>query len=164
MAVTVAILICTQWRIYLQWYVADIHVGLHVEVATLQANGADCRPQYTPTCLESSDCSRSSECKNLILTPFLAGIITLETVLQGDAIYDCYDRSMPKAPTLNCSLAYSQSEEEANAGLRSWKTMNNRCIGLSVKRQSQQSHDASLSANEGERSVEDEVSRKLSGY
>jgi len=124
--VTVAILICTQWRIYLQWYVADIHV----EVATLQANDADCRPQYTPTCLESSDCSRSSECKNLILTPFLAGIITLETVLQGDAIYDCYDRSMPKAPTLNCSLAYSQSEEEANAGLHSWKAMNNRCTGL----------------------------------
>ena len=121
-------LICTQWRIYLQWYVADIHV----EVGTLQADDADCRPQYTPTCLESSDCSRSSECKKLILTPFLAGIITLETVLQGDAIYDCYDRSMPKAPTLNCSLAYSQWEEEAkiNAGLRSWKAMNSRCTGL----------------------------------
>jgi len=31
-------------------------------VGTQQANDADCRcqPQYTPTCLESSDCSRSS--------------------------------------------------------------------------------------------------------
>jgi len=38
---------------YLQWHVANTEVG------TQQANGADCRPQYTPTCLESSDCSRS---------------------------------------------------------------------------------------------------------
>jgi len=49
-------LICIQWHIYLQWYVAN----MHVEVGMQQANGADCRPQYTPTCLESSDCSRSS--------------------------------------------------------------------------------------------------------
>ena len=32
----------------------------NTEVATQQANAADCSPQYTPTCLESSDCSRSS--------------------------------------------------------------------------------------------------------
>ena len=60
-SVTVAMLICMQWSIYLQWYVANIEVG------TLQANGADCRPQYTPSCLES-DC-RPSECKKLPPTP-----------------------------------------------------------------------------------------------
>ena len=56
MSVTVSMLICIQWHIYLQCYVAN----MHVEVGMQQANGADCRPQYTPTCLESSDCSRSS--------------------------------------------------------------------------------------------------------
>ena len=158
MSVTVAMLICTQWRIYLQWYVADIHVG----VATLQANDADCRPQYTQRALSRQIDSRSSECKNLILKNFLAGIITLKqcsrvtpftTVMTG-----------PYLGQLHSIAAYSQWEEEANAGLHSLKAMNSRCTGLSVKRQSQQSHDASLSANEGERSVEDEVARKLSGF
>ena len=67
---------------------------------------------------------------------------------------------------LHSIAAYSQWEEEANAGLRPWKAMNNRCTGLRVKRQSQQSHDASLCANESERSAEDEVevARKQSGY
>ena len=43
-------LIFIQWRIYLQWYVANI------EVSTQQATGTD----WHPTCLESSDRSRSS--------------------------------------------------------------------------------------------------------
>ena len=75
MSVTLAMLICIHWRIYFQWHVANIEVG------TQQANGADCRPQYTPTCLESSDyrkAGRPGECKNITLMPFLADILTLK--------------------------------------------------------------------------------------
>jgi len=88
-------LICTQWRIYLQWYVADIHVGLHVEVATLQANDAECRPQYSNT--PQRALSRQIvagvpvNAEQLITRPFVAGIITLKTVLQSDSIYYCYE-------------------------------------------------------------------------
>ena len=106
---------------------------------------------------------RPGECRKLIMRLFLAGIMTLKkqcsrvtpftTVMTG-----------PYLGHLHSIAAYSQWEEEANAGLRSWKAMNSRCTGLRVKRQSQQSHDASLCANESERSVEDEVARKLSGY
>ena len=39
---TVAMLICIQWHIYLQWYVANVEVG------TQQANCADCRDHNTP--------------------------------------------------------------------------------------------------------------------
>jgi len=49
---------CIECRIYLQWYIANIEVGRPMQ----QGNGADTsRPQYTPTCLESSDCSRLSQ-------------------------------------------------------------------------------------------------------
>jgi len=57
-----------------------LHVA-NIEVGTQQANGADCRPQYTPTCLESSDyriAGRPGECKNITLMPFLADILTLK--------------------------------------------------------------------------------------
>ena len=55
------------------WYVANIAVGIQ------QANGADCRSQYTPKCLKSSECSRSSWwIKKIILTPFLASILTFK--------------------------------------------------------------------------------------
>jgi len=81
-------LICTQLRIYLQWYVADIHV----EVATLQANDADCRPQYTQRALSRQIVAgRPGVCRKLIKRPFVAGIITLKTELQNDSIYYCYE-------------------------------------------------------------------------
>ena len=35
-------LICIQWHIYLQWYVANVEVG------TQQTNCADCRDHNTP--------------------------------------------------------------------------------------------------------------------
>ena len=74
MSATVAKLICIQWRIYLQWYVVNIEVGVQ------QANDADWWPQYTPTCLESSDCARTSQWmqKNQFCS-----ILTFKTVLQS---------------------------------------------------------------------------------
>jgi len=61
--------------LYLQQYV-DI---IHVEVGMQQANVADCSPQYTSTCLESSVVAgRPGECKKITPRPFLAGILTLK--------------------------------------------------------------------------------------
>jgi len=75
-------------RIYLQWYVADIHV----EVATLQANDDDCRPQYTQRALSRQIVAgRPGVCRKLIKRPFVVGIITLKTELQNDSIYYCYE-------------------------------------------------------------------------
>jgi len=58
---TIAMLICIQWRVdeNLSIFTIVDYVA-NTEVATQQANAADCSPQYTATCLESSDCSRSS--------------------------------------------------------------------------------------------------------
>ena len=50
----------------------------------LQANGADCRSQYTQRALSRQIVAgRPGECKKIILRPFLAGILTLKTVLQS---------------------------------------------------------------------------------
>jgi len=61
LSVTVAMLICIQCRIYLQWYIAK-----------------------SLMCLELTDCSRLSQwMQKIILRPFLANIFTLKTVLQS---------------------------------------------------------------------------------
>jgi len=57
-SVTVAMLICTHWRIYLPWYAANTEVGVQ------QANGADCRPQYIQRALSLRIVAgRPGECK-----------------------------------------------------------------------------------------------------
>ena len=70
---TVAMLICIQWHIYLQWYVANVEVG------TQQATGADCRDHNTPAqrALSHQIVWQVMQ-KKLILRPLIAGILTFK--------------------------------------------------------------------------------------